>query len=133
MPRKKGSGVKKAPVFRSGFEKKGAKYMKDLGVDFKYEARRIPYTVPSKNRYYVPDFELPNGVIVEFKGKLDRDTREKMLLVVEQNPDLDIRLLFMRNNKLSKQSKTRYSDWCEKHNIKWAASDIGHIPEEWFE
>jgi hypothetical protein len=74
---------------------------------------------------------LPNGIIVEAKGKLDRLVREKMALVFEQNPDLDIRLLFMRDNKLSKTSKTRYSDWCEKRGIKYAVSEQGHIPEEW--
>ena len=54
-----------------------------------------------------------------------------MALVVEQNPHLDIRILLMRDNKISKQSKTRYSDWLEKRNIKYAISEYGIIPEEW--
>ena len=56
-----------------------------------------------------------------------------MLLAIEQNPDKDIRILLMRNNKMSKQSKIRYGDWLTKHNIKWAASDKGHVPEEWLD
>lgn len=102
-----------------------------MGVPFKYESLKIPYVVPAKKRVYNPDFELPNGIIVEYKGKLDRVAREKMALVLEQNPTLDIRMLFMRNNKLSKTSKTRYSDWCEKRGIKFAVSENGEIPEEW--
>lgn len=87
--------------------------------------------MPEKSRNYIPDFILPNGIVIEFKGKLDRTVREKMALVFEQNPDLDIRLVFMRNNKISKTSKTRYSDWCDKRGIKYHVSEEGKIPDEW--
>lgn len=102
-----------------------------MHVPFEYENRRLPYTVPAKNRNYIPDFELPNGILIEAKGKLDREAREKMLLARDQNPDKDIRILLMRNNKMSKQSKQRYGDWLDKNGFKWAASDKGHVPEEW--
>lgn len=98
---------------------------------FKYEEEKIKYTVPSKNRNYIPDFVLESGIVIEAKGKLDRQTKEKMLLVLEQNPDRDIRFLFMRDNKLSKTSKTRYSDWCNKRGITHAVSEHGEIPIEW--
>lgn len=133
MPRKRAPKKTKSPEIksRSGFERKGIAFLRSKGIDFKYESRRLPYTVPAKNKHYVPDFELPNGILVEFKGKFDRETREKMLLAIAQNPKEDIRILFMRNNKLSKQYKTRYGDFCDKHKIKWAANDEGIIPEEW--
>lgn len=70
---------------------------------------------------------------MEYKGKLDRDVREKMALAIEQNPELDIRFVFMRDNKIAKNSKTRYSDWCRKRGIKYAVSEDGHIPQEWLE
>lgn len=54
-----------------------------------------------------------------------------MALVIEQNPDKDIRFLFMRDNKIQKTSKMRYSDWCEKRGIKCYVSEDGHVPEEW--
>lgn len=54
-----------------------------------------------------------------------------MSLVIEQNPDLDIRLLFMLNNTLTKQSKTTYTDWCEKRSIKCAVSREGEVPAAW--
>lgn len=118
---------------KSGFERKVAKYLETNKVPYEYESIKVPYVVPSKKRTYNPDFELPNGIIVEAKGKLDRLVREKMALVFEQNPDLDIRFLFMRDNKISKNSKTRYSDWCEKRGIKYAISEEGKIPDEWLE
>ena len=81
----------------------------------------------------MPDFKLANGIYVEFKGKLDRIAREKMQLVVAQNPALDIRMLFMRNNRLSKTSKTSYMDWAAKHGIKAHVSANGEIPQEWID
>lgn len=98
-----------------------------------YEGEKVKYTVPAKNRNYIPDFRLPNGIYVEAKGKFDREAREKMALVVEQNPDKDIRLLFMRNNKIAKGSKTTYTDWCRARGIASAVSVHGHIPEEWLQ
>lgn len=117
--------------YKSGFEVKIAKSLEEQGVEVKYEQTKIKFTVPPKDRNYIPDFELPNGIFVEGKGKLDRDAREKMALVIEQNPDKDIRLLFMRNNKISKVSNTKYSDWCEKRGVKYAISEQGNVPESW--
>ena len=46
---------------------------------------------------------------------------KKHLLVREQNPDIDIRFLFVNaNNKLNKSSKTTYGAWCDKNKILWA-------------
>jgi hypothetical protein len=118
---------------RSGYERKLWKFLQSNDVDFSYESVSIPYKVPVKNRRYTPDFILFNGIYVEAKGKLDAKAREKMQLVVEQHPDLDIRILLMRDNKISKQSKTRYSDWCRKVGIKYHVSEHGEIPPEWME
>lgn len=119
--------------YRSGFESKGAAFLAENGIPFEYETYKITYTVPEKRKTYNPDFMLPNGIILEYKGKLDRDVREKMALAIEQNPDLDIRFVFMRDNKIAKNSKTRYSDWCKKRGIRYAISEDGHIPEEWLD
>lgn len=130
---KRGVQRRGGPKYKSGFEKKGAAYLEEHNVPFEYETLKIPYLVPEKKRTYNPDFTLPNGIILEYKGKLDRLVREKMALVIEQNPHLDIRFLFMRDNKISKTSKTRYSDWCIKRGIKYAVSEEGHIPDAWME
>jgi Phage endonuclease I len=123
---------KKQPKYRSGFEKKAAKSLEEAGIKYEYETRTVNYVIPASNHRYVPDFLLtPNGILVEAKGKFDRASRQKMALVIEQNPDLDIRILFMRDNTISKSSKTKYSDWCKKKNIKFHISAIGEIPREW--
>lgn len=123
--------AKKQLKLKSGFEKKVATKLVEHSIPFEYETHKVKYTVPEKHKNYIPDFILPNGIYIEAKGKLDRDVREKMALVIEQNPDLDIRILFMRDNKIAKNSKTRYSDWCDKRGIVYAVSELGEIPSEW--
>ena len=52
----------------------------------------------------------------------------KHLLVKKQNPNFDIRFLFVNaKNKINKFSKTTYGEWCDKHNIKWAERVIPKI------
>lgn len=92
----------------------------------------MKYTVPQSVHTYVPDFQLENGIYVEAKGNFNRESRTKMALVIEQNPDKDIRLLFMRDNFISKTSQTRYSTWCIKRGIKYHVSLNGSVPEEWY-
>jgi hypothetical protein len=121
-------------TYRSGFEIKVARYLGEKEAPFEYESRQLKFTVPAKKRSYTADFILlPKGIYLESKGKFDRESREKMALVIEQNPDKDIRILFMRNNPISKGSKTRYVDWCEARGIKCAVSESGHVPIEWLE
>jgi hypothetical protein len=51
------------------------------------------------------------------------------LLIKEQHPDLDIRLLFQNAyNKIRKGSKTTYAMWCEKKGILYAHKQI---PKQW--
>lgn len=102
-------------------------------MEYEYEPFSLTYNVPSKDHKYTPDFVLPNGIILEGKGICDPETRKKMLLVIEQHPHLDIRMLFMRDQPIYKNAKQRYSDWCEKKGIKYAISYDGAIPEEWLD
>lgn len=114
--------------FRSGYEREVCGKLDDLGVDFEYETKNLYYEV-SEQRKYTPDVILPNGIILELKGRFSAADRKKMLLVIHQHPTLDIRMVFQRHtNKLFKGSKTTYSEWCDKHNIKWASKTI---PIEW--
>lgn len=118
-------------TLRSGFEKKAASYLDKLGIEYEYETEKLKYTEPATDRTYTPDFILPNGIYLECKGAFTAPQRKKMAAVVEQNPDKDIRMLFMRDNHISKSSKTRYSDWCEKRNIPYHVSANGTVPENW--
>jgi hypothetical protein len=114
--------------FRSQFELKLARAMANNGVVFEYECAKIHF-VP-KPRTYTPDFYIPHrDIYIEAKGKLDKGDRVKMILVKEQNPDLDIRIVFQNaRNKIYKGSKTTYGDWANRHGFEWAE---GNIPEEW--
>ena len=112
---------------RSGFEDKIKRYLDKNKIPYEYETMKIKYIVEKE---YIPDFILPNGIIVEAKGYFSSDDRRKMLNVIKNNPELDIRMLFQnKNNKISKKSKTTYAMWCEKHNIKY--SEGFNIPKEW--
>lgn len=116
---------------RSGYEKKVRKCLEENKVQYTYESMVIKYVVPETKRSYTPDFVLENGIVIESKGFWDSTSRSKMALVIEQNPHLDIRILFQRDNAINKGSKTKYSDWCKKRGIKYAISPQGIIPEEW--
>lgn len=115
--------------YRSGLEKKIADDLKARGIPFEYEKLKVKYTVPARDATYTPDFRLPNGVIIEGKGLWDTEDRQKMLLVKQQHPELDIRMIFSRSSSpLYKGSPTTYAAWCEKHQILYADK---LIPESW--
>lgn len=132
MTRKKSTKRAKAKArgFRSNFEQQVANSIERQGHTYQYEEEKIEYVIPAQKKKYLPDFKV-NGIYIEAKGKFDAASRKKMALVIQQNPDLDIRMLFMRDNTITKTSKTRYSDWCEKNGITWAVSANGEVPEEW--
>ena len=127
---RKGKGLKPPEPYRSWLEADVAQDLKKKGVKFEYEATHLPYVEPATVRKYTPDLILNNGdLIVEIKGRWTAHDRRKMGFVIEQNPDKDIRMLFAIDNKISKNSKTRYSDWCRKRGIKYAIGTA--VPEEW--
>ena len=112
--------------YRSGFEQTLANQLQRSGVAFEYETLKLEYR---KVATYTPDFILPNGIIIEAKGVWTVEDRTKHLLVREQHPHLDIRLVFMNaSNKIRKGSDTTYARWCEKKNILYAHKTI---PKSW--
>ena len=114
-------------AFRSGLEEKVADLLVDLGVKYEYESTKVSYVI---SHHYTPDFVLPNGVWLETKGYWDSADRKKIKAVKEQNPDLDLRMVFQAPyNTISKKSKTTYASWCEKNNIKWCS--FSNIPITW--
>lgn len=123
------SRKRKKHAYRSGFEDKVIKDLNDNSVEYAYEAVTLKYT--PKVKTYTPDILLANGIVVELKGYFDQEARSKMLLVIEQNPTLEIRMVFQKaDKKISKTSNTTYSSWCDKHGIIWAE---GTIPKSWTE
>lgn len=114
--------------YRSGLESKVSAQLTEAGVNFEYETFKIEYQV-NETRKYTPDFRLPNGIIVETKGRFVSDDRKKHLLVQKQHPNLDIRFVFTNSKaKLNKGAKSTYADWCVKHGFKYADKTI---PEGW--
>lgn len=116
---------KRKYTYKSGLERVNAEWLEDNGVEFKYESLQLPYI---KRHVYRPDFILPNGIIVETKGKFTSQDRSKHLCVRDAHPELDIRFVFGKDNYMTKRNVARYSDWCTKHGFKYA---LGRIPEEW--
>jgi hypothetical protein len=122
--------VAKKYGFKSGLEETISTQIEGKGIDVQYESEKIPYIIPASNHTYNPDFKLPNGIFVETKGRFVAADRKKHLLVKSQNPHLDIRFVFSNsNNKITKNSKTTYGDWCVKNGYKYADKII---PEDWF-
>ena len=113
--------------FKSKLEERVASLLEGLGVSYEYESNKVPYII---QHHYVPDFVLPNHVYLETKGYWAPSDRRKILAVVRDNPDLDLRMVFQAPyNTISKKSKTTYAQWCEKHNIPWTS--YHDIPLEW--
>lgn len=103
--------------------------MRSEGIDPQYEQTVIRYTKPESEHRYTADFRLPNGIIVETKGRFLVEDRKKHLLLKEQHPELDIRFVFTRSaTKISKTSKTSYADWCLKYGFRFADK---LIPQAW--
>ena len=116
--------------YRSGFEHKVADQLSENKIKFEYETTVIDYIKPQTNHTYTIDFTLPNGILVETKGRWVAEDRKKHLLIKKQHPELDIRIVFMSGRtKIRKGSKTTYGDWCNKHGIQWAEKEI---PSSWF-
>ena len=113
-------------AYRSGLEERVAKIFDINNIPYKYESKKYKYVIESN---YTPDFFV-GDLVLEIKGFFKPEQRRKMLAVKRQHPELDIRMIFQRNNTLSKQSKTCYGDWCDKHGFPWCI--FPHIPKEWF-
>jgi hypothetical protein len=133
--------------YRSLYEEDIANEITRLGGQFKYEAYSYEYTQPiranrsrcadceSKNLvregWYTPDFFMASGTVIEAKGKFTASDRAKIKAVVSTVPELgeNLVLMFMRDNKLNRNAKQRYSDWAEANGIDYV---VGTTPkEEW--
>jgi len=116
--------------YRSGFEHTVSNQLTEAKVQFEYETTVISYIKPETSHTYTIDFTLPNGILVETKGRWVLEDRKKHLLIKKQHPELDIRFVFMNpKGKIRKGSKTTYADFCDKHDITWAEKSI---PIDWY-
>lgn len=116
--------------YRSKLEERLAKQLTDSGVKFTYEELKINYVVPSRKAKYTPDFVV-GDIIIEAKGRFrSASDRQKLLLVKEQYPELDLRLVFQNaKTPIYPGSPTSVAKWATDNGFLWA--DNGKIPEEW--
>ena len=119
--------------FRSGFEEKLAKEIEDAGLPVKYETLRPQLRLAGEEQHLLPDFEITTAggkhFLIEAKGYFDTQARNKMILVRQQHPDLDIRLVFQNaNSPIYRGSPTSYRAWAERHGFPYAHKSI---PPEW--
>lgn len=113
--------------YRSAFEARVARDLCERGASFTYENVQVFYTTA---HIYRPDFLLlQSGVFVEAKGYMPAPDRAKLLAVREQNPSLEIRLLFQNaKTRLARGSKTTYGQWADRNGFSW---DQSRVPDEW--
>lgn len=113
--------------FKSKFEEDIFASFGDAPVE--YEADKLDYVA---KHTYTPDFTitLPNGKkrFIETKGYLRPTDIIKLKAVKASNPDIDLRLVFFKDNKLKANSRTKYSDWAYKNGFMFA---IGNVPKGW--
>ena len=89
----------------------------------KYGKRNVEYeseVLHYLNNYY-PDFTVRrNGTrfFVETKGYFRPKDRSKMRLVKEFNPEIDLRIIFQKDNYYT--PTMNYSKWAEKNGIQYA-------------
>lgn len=120
----------KAAGYDSRFEWTVANRLREQEVLFTHQPESFKYI---KESSYTPDFKITTRsgktIYIETKGYWLPAERSKHKVVCLQNPDKDIRLVFMNaNNRLNKGSNTTYSQWCDRYHVKW-----NHmcIPDSW--
>lgn len=118
-----------AEGYKSGLEVAVAEQIAAAGLEVSYEACRLSFTPPIKERTYTPDFILPNGIVIETKGRFMTADRQKHKFIMAQHKGIDLRFVFSRvSNRLTKKSRTTYAMWCDNYGFRYAE---GLIPTGW--
>jgi hypothetical protein len=116
--------------YRSGLEVRTKDYLIEHNMPFKYEEVKIEWE-DLMYRTYTPDFILPNGIIIESKGRFVTADRRKHIAIKKQHPKLDIRFVFYNSrNKLNKGAKSTYQNWCDKYGFRYYDRIV---PLDWLE
>jgi hypothetical protein len=109
------------PSFKSKLEEKVWAVLKKNFPSVKYEPNKFKFIQPEIERTYIPDFKTGrSNIFLEAKGKLDLETRKKMVWFRDSNPTIRIIFLFMNpDNKITKRSKTTYAMWATDNGFEW--------------
>lgn len=131
---------------RSKFEERTAQQITDAGYRYEYEMYAFTYhkrvrsahcndcegTECYQQHIYYPDFYLPeHGFFIETKGIFSPADRIKMILMKEQHPEEEIKILFQQDKLIKhKRKSTRYTEWAKANGY---TSATGSIPASWLE
>jgi len=109
------------PSFKSKLEEKVWAVLKKNFPSAKYEPNKFKFIQPEIERTYIPDFKTGrSNIFLEAKGKLDLETRKKMIWFRDSNPTIRIIFLFQNpDNKITKRSKTTYAMWATDNGFEW--------------
>ena len=127
---------------KSGLEERIGRQLLELEIPINYEVQSYQWkeylprafcgNCGTKGCYvwrsYTPDYFLPNGIILEVKGRFTSKDRKIAAAMKEQHPDVDVRMVFDKNDWLNKNHKNRYGDWCDSKGILWC---VREIPKDW--
>jgi len=95
--------------FRSTWEANYARYLNHMDIKWKYES--ITYNL-SENKTYTPDFILDDGTIVEVKGWLTKQGKEKLDSFRKEYPDAKIVVVDRKAyNELKKLYQFKLEKW----------------------
>lgn len=135
------------PTSRSGFERAVMRDLDERGVNYEYEpqAFQIEVEVPRikcqacgaaiiRKTRYTPDLRLPGEFhYIECKGKLTPNEQRRLKAFhvqhVLNHPNRRFRILFMRDNWLTKNKRKRYTEWATEAGIESAVGT--RIPDGW--
>lgn len=156
------SAAARAAGVRSGLELSIKEMLEGLGRDFGFEDDSciFNYHLPVRKgaillksgkivdppngkvvsqHTYTCDFVITKSdgglMFIESKGYFKPKDRTKHVALKKQYPDIDLRILFSSNGKVS--SKTSYAQWAEKQGIGYYClstkekKEGSFIPEEW--
>lgn len=133
--------------YRSQYEADIAKDLEARGILFEFEPRKVKYFYPIKGGIcstcnsahvaraatYLPDFWLPEqGLWLEAKGLWTGPGRTKTMAVLETSGVIradNFRIIFQRNQFLTKAKKKSYTQWCAAQGIVCVVGT--QIPVEW--
>lgn len=120
----------KDKTFHSGLEEAVATQLKARGVAFVHEPQPpVEYDVPERPSKFTPTFVLPNGIIVHTFRRLVLADRKKLMMIRDQHPTLDLRLVFVNSlSRVVKGGKATYGDWCRRMGFIFADKSI---PQSW--
>ena len=110
---------------RSALEEQVELALTGQGLSPSYESEKFAYVL---HRKYRPDFKIESDhgpIHIEVKGWWPSKERSKLLAVFINNPTIRLFVALQRpQQKISKQSKTTYAMWCDKHFIPWCPIPI---------